>query len=345
MNTMLRLGIAGTGAMAATYARTIMAVPDLSLDAVLSNDADRAAQFSAAHGATVGTADLTALLDRVDAVYVATEPHRHADVVTAALMAGRPVLVEKPLSPDAATTHRLLDLSQERGVPLVEAIWTLVLPGFAALRQAVNAGHHGAPLRLAFDFSLPVDPFHASKLFDAATGGGVLLDRAVYGVAAAHDLLGPVADQNVTLRRTAQGIETDAILVLTHENGAQSVISLSFDAVGSNALDLACTRANLRLGPPSLAAEALQVTPYRSAPPPTSAPSLASRLKQRPGLRRIKRTLTQIRGQSYPWGAFPYQPMLAHFADVVRQGAKTSTVITPDLMRAVADIVDQARRG
>ena len=331
--------------MAATYACTTVAVPNLRLDAVLSNDADRAAQFAAARGAGVGTVDLAGFLDRIDAVYVATEPHRHADVVTAALMAGKPVLVEKPLSPDAATTHRLLDLSRERGVPLVEAIWTLVLPGFAALRQAVNAGHHGAPLRLTFDFSLPVDPATAPKLFHAATGGGVLLDRAVYGVAAAHDLLGPVADQHVILRRNAQGIETDAILHLTHLNGAQSILSFSFDAIGSNMLDLACTRANLSLGPPSLAAEALQVTPYRSAPPSTSAPSLVSRLKQRPGLRRIKRTLTQLRGQSYPWGAFPYQPLLAHFADVVRQGAETSTVITPDLMRAVADIVDQARRG
>lgn len=341
MSDALKLGIVGTGHMAATYAQTAAALDDVSVAAVLSGDEGRAMQFAANYGGQ-GYADQAGFLASVDAVYIATEPRRHAQAVTAALAAGKPVLVEKPLTADAATTATLLD--QAGKTLLIEALWTLMLPAHAALRDAVQSGEYGAPQLLQFDFSLPADPVHMPKLFDP-TDGGVLRDRAIYGVAAARDLLGPVTGQQAQVQRNGDGIDTAATLMLTHAGGARSLLTFSFDAVGDNHLNLSCTNGHLRM--PALEGEIIETKVFHAAPrgPVSATPSRMARLKQRPGLRRIKRVLAQARARTHSFGTHPYGPMLAHFVHLAQQGGATSPVITPDLMRQAAALIDQARQG
>src|SRR3954470_15575037 len=58
------------------------------------------------------------LLERCDAVAIATPTGSHAELVMAAARAGRPVFCEKPISSDRATTVEVLDAVAAAGVPL-----------------------------------------------------------------------------------------------------------------------------------------------------------------------------------------------------------------------------------
>ncbi len=337
----LKIGVVGTGHMAATYAQTANTLDDVVVSAVLSGDEDRAKQFASSYGGQ-GYSDRDAFLASVDAVYVATEPHRHFDTASAALDAGKPVLVEKPLTPDAAATTDLLERAGD--TLLVEALWTLTLPAYVAFRDALRSGDYGAAKRLQFDFSLPADAATMPQLF-TKEDGGVLRDRAIYGVAAALDLLGPVTDQQAHIQRNPDGIDTAATLTLTHASEATSLLTFSFDGVGDNHLNLSCAFGHLRM--PALEGEVIETKMFRPKPrtPLSATPSLATRMKQRPTLRRFKRTFGLSRARTHSFGTHPYAPMLAHFVDLVRQGQSTSPVITPDLMRQAAQLIDQARRG
>lgn len=55
------------------------------------------------------------------------------------------------------------------------------------------------------------------------------------------------------------------------------------------------------------------------------------------------RDAARARGLIQPFGAFPYQPMLARFADIARQMATASAVIALDVLRAKDDFL--VRRG
>jgi virulence factor len=105
----LRVGLAGAGRMGANHARVISSVAShCELAAVYDPDQGRAAEL-ARHwgGRTVPT--FAELLERCDAVVLASASTVHAEQVRACLAAGRHVLVEKPVAMDAATACELRD--------------------------------------------------------------------------------------------------------------------------------------------------------------------------------------------------------------------------------------------
>src|SRR4051794_13382523 len=69
------------------------------------------------------------LLERCDAVAIATPTSSHAELVVAAARAGRPVFCEKPISSDRASTVEVLDAVAAAGVPLQVGFHRRVDPG------------------------------------------------------------------------------------------------------------------------------------------------------------------------------------------------------------------------
>ena len=60
-----------------------------------------------------------------------------------ALEAGKHVLVEKPFTLNAAQAQPLVTLAADRGLLVLEAMWTRWLPHMARLREIVAAGTIG----------------------------------------------------------------------------------------------------------------------------------------------------------------------------------------------------------
>lgn len=338
---MTRIGIVGTGHIASTYAHTAAANPGIVISAVVSRDIERARTFAQRFNISIAADELKQVLGQVDCLYISTEPDRHAEAVRMALIAGCPVLVEKPLTIDPGETRALFDLAAAHDTLLVEAIWTLLLPAYKALHLQAKS-----PERLHFDFSVPVNGSQMPKLFLQDTGG-VLLDRAVYGLASAIDLLGPVETFWSEVTRDVDGVDTDAALLMRHQGGKQSLITLSFDFQGPNRLDLACAEGTLSLGPTSLMPEVLSATAARPALPgdPFRRNNLKDRLKQSQALRAIKRFWNGQSAQTFGFGAYPYGHMLQHFVDLVRAGEQQSEIVTPVMSCRIAEIVAEVRRN
>ncbi|MEZ4290977.1 MAG: Gfo/Idh/MocA family oxidoreductase [Myxococcota bacterium] len=76
--------------------------------------ARRAALFEVPHG--LDSLDEALSLSGVDVVAVSTPPHTHAEIVLAAIAAGRHVLCEKPFARDAAEGARMLEAAERAGI-------------------------------------------------------------------------------------------------------------------------------------------------------------------------------------------------------------------------------------
>ena len=344
----LSIGIIGTGFMAGTIATLIGRREGARVDAVLSHSRARAADFAARHGAAWSGTEITEFLGRrPDAVYVGSGNAAHFEAVRACLEAGIPVLVEKPMTTASARTAELIALARERGVLLVENLWTLALPSHRKLHDLMHGGELGAPRQMTFDLSTPLTPEGFGWVFDKESGG-VLLDRAVYGLAPALDLLGPVASMSALLARNAEGVDVSATLQLDHDSGAQSLISLSVVRSGANALDLGFDRGNARIAP-SLGGEWVEVSRIapvgpRAQPGAGGLSRLKASLRALPALRRV----VQRPGGSrsfHPYGADPYQPMLEHFLKLVADGRTESDIAPLSLSGRVMELIGQAREA
>jgi predicted dehydrogenase len=118
----LRVGLLGYGIAGRVFhAPLIAASPDLALAAVVTTSAARRAQVRAEHPDAAALEHADRLWERagdLDLVVVATPNRHHAAHALAALDAGLPVVVDKPLAPTAAQAQLLIEAARRRRLPL-----------------------------------------------------------------------------------------------------------------------------------------------------------------------------------------------------------------------------------
>lgn len=163
-------------------APAIAAQTQSRLVAFHSRTAELARDFAVRHGAESWTTRREELLSdsRVDAVYVATEHHRHCDDVLAAAEAGKHVLCEKPLANSVADCRRMIDACAANGVALQVAYYRRYYPKLVRMKELLDAGAIGEPVSASIHLSGRLDPQTITprswRLDSAAGGGGALVD-------------------------------------------------------------------------------------------------------------------------------------------------------------------------
>ncbi len=324
---MLRLGIIGTGRMAARMIACAAHLPGVQVTAVASGTAGRADAVAGKIGATacLSAAELSARHD-VDAVYIASRNADHAPAALAAIAAGKPALVEKPLATMPDDAAGIVAAARSAGVLLVENLWCLALPASRALIARADAGTCGTPLGLTFDFGYPVTRAAYPSLY--GVDAGVLRDRGVYGLSLALRLLGPVEHLTAQARWDGQ-TDIAATVHLKHASGALSQVAVAFDALLANTATLACTEGMLRLDP-SIGSESLTM---QSAPQDGGAANTGrfARLKSIPAARALNRWRKAPKVETFSFGPDPYLPMLSHFRDLIVDRRAESPLVPLEL--------------
>src|SRR5207245_8376044 len=109
------VGIIGAGVIFEQHARAYSQLADRArLLAVADEDETRLRLAAMRHGIAAACRDYRELLarDDVDIAVVCTPPSSHAEIVIAALEAGKYVVCEKPLAPTLAAADRMLETAR-----------------------------------------------------------------------------------------------------------------------------------------------------------------------------------------------------------------------------------------
>ncbi|MBU2987681.1 Gfo/Idh/MocA family oxidoreductase [Saccharophagus degradans] len=191
MKKACRWGLIGPGLIAERFAKSLTFVEGASLYAVASRDAERASTFAAKHSVAKAYHNYTDLVadKQVDAVYICT-PHRfHYQQIKMCLLAGKPVLCEKPLTVNAAEAKELMALAKSAGVFLMEAMWTPFLPVYQQLSAWLAEGCIGDIKSMQSSFGFAVARQASGRYLNHDVAGGVLLDMGMYNVAISQWLM------------------------------------------------------------------------------------------------------------------------------------------------------------
>lgn len=191
----LRAGLVGAGPWGRNYIRTIAGLPALTLARVASRNSQTkhlvppGCTVSADWREVVGAAD-------VDAVIVATPPATHAGIVLAAIDAGRPVLVEKPMTLDIGSAGQIVAAAERSAILVMVDHVHLFHPAFRELKHVVA---EQGPVRAIRARAGGHGPYRPDL--------GVLWDWGPHDVAMCMDLLGaePVAVNAQMLERRRMG--------------------------------------------------------------------------------------------------------------------------------------------
>ena len=119
-----------------------------NLVAVMRRNASKAADYARRHHVQKWYSDAAQLINDpdVNAVYVATPPDTHAIYAIAAMKAGKPVYVEKPMARNHQECLEMIRVSEETGMPLLVAYYRRTLPAFLKVKELIDDGTIGLPL-------------------------------------------------------------------------------------------------------------------------------------------------------------------------------------------------------
>ena len=152
MTNDLRIGVVGAGQMGADHiARITDRISGAVVSAVVEPDAGRAAAAAAnAPGAaTFARIEDAIAAGAVDAVLIAVPGPFHEPVLMPALAAELPILCEKPLTPDSASSWQVLEREQQLDRPHIQVGFMRRFDAeYAALRALVQSGESGELLML-----------------------------------------------------------------------------------------------------------------------------------------------------------------------------------------------------
>jgi predicted dehydrogenase len=162
MSQTLRGGVIGAGVFGGHHARQYARLPGVALTAVMDPHPERAAALAEPLGAQAFT-DLQAFLAAVDVVTVASPACFHAEQAIAALAAGKPVYVEKPIAVSLEEAEAVLAAARAAGLPVAcghqERVLFKVIGLFDIPEQPLRleALRHGPPSERSLDVSVVLD--------------------------------------------------------------------------------------------------------------------------------------------------------------------------------------------
>jgi len=139
----LRLGVVGAGAWGKNHVRAAATLGDAELAAVCDTDRGVRERIARQYPTAYVTGELTELLERVDAVIVASPAATHARVALQCVEAGKPCLVEKPFALSVRDAEGVARRATERRVAVVAGHLLLFHPAVERLRALVAGGELG----------------------------------------------------------------------------------------------------------------------------------------------------------------------------------------------------------
>ena len=195
------------------------------------------------------------LLDKeIDAVYVATPVHLHAEQTIAAADAGKHVLCEKPMALNVADCDEMIAACRSNNVKLGVAYYRHFYPVVRRVKELVDSRELGVPIFIqvnAFEWFDPKPSEARSWLIrkDLA-GGGPMFDFGCHRIEVLLNIFGDVNDVKSTLANTyfEREVEDFATAVFQFDRGTCGTLTVSHAVrEPQDTLDIYCSNGSIHI--------------------------------------------------------------------------------------------------
>ncbi len=315
---MINFAIIGPGKIAKKFADDLQRVPGTRLHAVASTSQERAVAFAQQYNCphALNSYEALAQMPDIDVVYIATPHVFHYEHTMLCLRNGKNVLCEKPFSMHPDHTRAMIAAARERGLFLMEALWTLFVPAYNKAIDLARSGAIGAihTAKADFGFTMPHNPH--SRIFDPALGASSLLDIGIYPVLFFLDLLGKPHPDHVQAAATLtpEGIDASCIFTFGYPGTGQLATGHSTIAAHTPIeATIFGSEGSIQIHKRFHHPQRVTLTPYDDSVPPTTI--------------------------ELPYEGWGYQFEIEHVAECLRQKAKESSRVPLSFTQDLSDML------
>ena len=247
----VKFGVIGCGKISDAYFNATKKFPILDIAACADLDTDRAREKAEQHHIPrVLTPDALIADPDIEIIINLTIPAAHYAVSKAALLAGKHVHGEKPLTVSQDEGAELVEIAKAKNLRLGCAPDTFLGGGHQTCRKLIDDGWIGEPVAAtAFMMGRGHEGWHPAPEFYYKAGGGPMFDMGPYYLTALVNLIGPMrrvtgSTQTTFKERTITSeplrgtkitvdVPTHIAGLMDFENGAVGTIITSFDVFGA----------------------------------------------------------------------------------------------------------------
>ncbi|MEY5017425.1 MAG: hypothetical protein RL431_474 [Actinomycetota bacterium] len=227
--TDLRIAVVGAGLMGADHVIRIgTRIVGAHVSAIVEPDESRAraALDNAPHATWFPTIEAAIEAQAMDAVLIATPGQFHEPVLLPALAARLPILCEKPLTPDAESSLRIVNAEVATGTQLIQVGFMRRFDqGYMDLRALIASGESGELLGLHCAHRNPAVP-------DSYHNDMLIFDSVVHEIDVVRFLTdSPIASVEVKhMKRNSlspEGLNEPILVLLETESGVLATVEMN----------------------------------------------------------------------------------------------------------------------
>ncbi|HEC1650319.1 Gfo/Idh/MocA family protein [Yersinia frederiksenii] len=231
MTSRLRGAVVGCGFFAQNHLAGWNDIEDVEIVAVCDLDIEKAKAAAAKFGIAHYTDDVNALFatQKLDFVDLPTTMETHEALVALAGSHQIPVIVQKPFAPDLAGCRRMVALAQAANVPLMVHEDFRFQHVFRAAKQIIARGELGKLTFGRLSWRTAIDVY-SNQPYLINVKRFMIMDVGIHLLDLARFLFGEVDGVFCRTQQIKEGIagEDAATLLLTHDNGATTVLDFSY---------------------------------------------------------------------------------------------------------------------
>lgn len=225
-------GILGCGTIANEMAETFQKMGH-EIYGVNNRTTEKAEKFAEKYGVKHVFQTYEQMLEdkNIDIVYIATPHSMHYENMLKAVKAGKHVLCEKAITVNEAQLNEIIELAEQKGVVVREAMTISHMPLYKKLRERIREGAIGKLKMVQVNFGSNKGYDSSNRFFALEAAGGALLDIGVYAASFARVFLSEAPN---TILTTVEFLETGADeqsgIIMKNTKGEMVVMCLTLRA-------------------------------------------------------------------------------------------------------------------
>ena len=226
-------GIVGAGKIARVHAEVLYDHEAISLEAICDVRAERAGALATAAEAESYTDYRTLFREgELDAVYIATPPGTHRNIVRAAAQNGIAIFCEKPLARTVAKGQAIREVVEDEDVPFMMGFPSRFAEPCRRMGEFLADGDIGDPITIFSTRAGHGDPEDEDWRLDPEQACGVTIESASHNIDMLRWLGGEIEDvSGQTANATHPEIESfddNVLATVTFERGAIGLLQNSW---------------------------------------------------------------------------------------------------------------------
>ncbi len=164
----------------------------------------------------------------VDVIYITTPHNTHYEFMIKAINNGKHILVEKSITLNTGELSRVINLAEQRGVVVAEAMTIYHMPIYKKLKEILDSGALGKVNLITMNFGSFKEYDMNNRFFNPKLAGGAMLDIGVYALSFIRWFMESCPSKCASQTKSAPtGVDEQVGILLMNDEGQMASVMLS----------------------------------------------------------------------------------------------------------------------